>query len=200
MRDLLSGVAYLHANGIIHRDIKMENIKFSRANIFDNVKLIDFGSADAHPVGSGILHYELAGSPYYASPEMLDGKGYTEKTDVWSCGIVFYHLLVGSFPFDAKTDLEVLHKVQCREVNFIGDKFRNFNHLTLKLLKGMLIKDPSQRMSAIEARTNAFFKYDELEVEIIKEGLTNCANFLKYGQVQRGIMRLYVDKLQIKRE
>ena len=131
MRDLLSAVAYLHANGIIHRDIKMENIKLSRPGIFDNVKLIDFGSAEAHPPGSSIIHYELAGSPYYASPEMLGGFGYNEKTDVWSCGIVFHHLLLGSFPFDARTDLEVCHEVQKREVNFVGDKFRNLNQLTL---------------------------------------------------------------------
>lgn len=104
-------MCYLHANGIIHRDIKFENLKFARHNQFDSIKLLDFGSADAHPVGSYMQHYDICGSPYFASPEMLAGKGYTEKTDIWSCGIVFYLLLTGFFPFDAKSDLEVCHEV-----------------------------------------------------------------------------------------
>ena len=111
MRELLSAVAYMHANGIIHRDIKFENIKFSRPNVFENIKLIDFGSAEAHPPNSTKRHYDICGSPYFCSPEMLKGIGYNEKTDVWSCGIIMYYLLVGSFPFDAKSDLEVCHEI-----------------------------------------------------------------------------------------
>jgi len=73
---------------------------------------MDFGSATKHVLGSKQLHYELAGNPQYASPEMLQYKGYNEKHDMWSCGVIFHKLLVDSFPFEAKTDLETCHVTQ----------------------------------------------------------------------------------------
>ena len=89
----------------------MENVVFARKGVYDNLKIIDFGSACHHNFDSEQLHFEMSGSPYYASPEMLTNKGYNEKTDVWSIGIIFHYLLIGCFPFDGKTDLEIMHLI-----------------------------------------------------------------------------------------
>ena len=105
MRDLLSAVSYIHYNDLIHRDIKLENIRFLKLAVIDHIKLLDFGSACFHKRNSETRHYELSGSPYYCSPEMLSGMGYDEKTDVWSCGIIFHYLLTGSFPYNGQTDM-----------------------------------------------------------------------------------------------
>lgn len=100
MRDLLSAVAYIHAQGIIHRDIKFENILFLRNGEYDKIKIIDFGSAITYSLKNFIKILGMTGNPIYASPEMLAGKGYDPKTDVWSCGVIFHYLLLGVFPFD----------------------------------------------------------------------------------------------------
>lgn len=160
MRDLLSAVSTMHHNGIIHRDLKFENIKFLKKGVYDNIKIYDFGSACLHPPGSDKKHYDLAGSPYFAAPEMLSRKGYNEKVDVWSCGIIFFYLLIGSFPFDAKDDIEIMHKIQSTEITYVGKRFQNINQTTIKLLKAMLTRDPDLRISACEARKHQYFKYD----------------------------------------
>lgn len=116
MRDLLSAVASMHYNGVIHRDLKFENIKFLKKGVIDNLKIFDFGSACIHEPNSDTVHYEKAGSPYFAAPEMLAGKGYNEKADVWSCGIIFHFLLFGCFPFDSKSDIDIMHLIQKSDI------------------------------------------------------------------------------------
>lgn len=97
---------------MVHRDLKFENIKFMKKGVHDNLKIYDFGSAAYHDPNSDKKLFDLAGSPYFSAPEMLAGKGYDEKVDVWSCGIIFHYLLIGAFPFDAKNDVELMHNVQ----------------------------------------------------------------------------------------
>jgi len=104
----MKALAHMHANNIIHRDVKLENIKFTHLKNYEDLKMLDFGSAIFHHTGSDTKHFDMAGSPYYVSPEMLANTGYDEKTDIWSAGVIFYKLLVGFFPFDAKTDFDIL--------------------------------------------------------------------------------------------
>lgn len=123
MRELLSATAYMHENNIIHRDIKLENIMFHKKGKFDNIKLLDFGSACFHQKGSSKMHHEMTGNPMYASPEMLMGLGYNDRTDMWSIGVIFYKLLVNRFPYDGKTVMEITNKIQTTEPSMLTKKF-----------------------------------------------------------------------------
>lgn len=193
MRDLLSAVSYIHYKKIIHKDIKMENIVFAKKGVIDHLKLIDFGSAI--PFEKGKLYFNMSGSPYYMAPEMLSGDGFNEKADVWSCGIIFHFLLTGSFPFSGKTELDVLHMIQQKDIVFIGKRYSHVPFIALKLLKRMLTKHPASRISASEARQDPYFQYDELDTDIIQTGLLDIRRFLNYGIIQTSFFRLYVDKL-----
>jgi serine/threonine protein kinase len=81
-------VNHCHTNGVTHRDIKLENII---VNDFDEPKLIDFGLSKS-ATAAQILK-SMAGTPYYMAPEILQGKQYSEKVDIWSLGVVFYTML-----------------------------------------------------------------------------------------------------------
>ena len=120
--------------------------------MIDNIKLVDFGSAYHFDPDSKEPLFEMAGAPHYCSPEMLGGKGYDQRTDVWSCGVVFHFLLTGSSPFDGKTDIEIMHRIQTTEINFLGSRYSQCDKGALKLLKSMLSKDPECRITASLAR------------------------------------------------
>lgn len=98
-KQLTSAVTHCHQLGIVHRDIKLENILMDK---YGRIKLIDFGLCDfVLDVGNTRrLCVDSVGSPAYISPEVLVGKPYDGfKADVWSSGVVLYALLFGCFPF-----------------------------------------------------------------------------------------------------
>jgi calcium-dependent protein kinase len=101
MYQLLSAVNHCHANGVIHRDIKPENIMLTKNN---QVRLIDFGLSKISAKNK--KQSEIAGTPYYMAPEVLDGN-YNEKADIWSLGVLLYVLVSGYLPFQGHNSKEV---------------------------------------------------------------------------------------------
>lgn len=93
---LFSAVNHCARNNIIHRDIKPENAMFVSEDPGAELRLIDFGSGTSKVVEG--MHTTFAGTPFYNSPEMFQ-KTYTNKTDVWSVGVVLY-VLVAGYPAD----------------------------------------------------------------------------------------------------
>lgn len=93
----MQGISYLHANGIVHRDIKLDNILLDGHG---NVKIGDFGVSKK--IGSNDLLFEQCGTPAYIAPEIVTEIGYKgPPVDIWSAGICLYAILYGNVPFKA---------------------------------------------------------------------------------------------------
>jgi serine/threonine protein kinase len=93
----MQGISYLHANGIVHRDIKLENILLDGHG---NVKIGDFGVSKK--VAFNEVLFEQCGTPAYIAPEIIREIGYIGyPVDIWSAGICLFAILYGNVPFKA---------------------------------------------------------------------------------------------------
>lgn len=113
---LVDGVDYLHENGIVHRDLKCENLLLDKN---DNLKITDFGFArcdlKTEPDAPKILSRTFCGSYAYAPPEILMGIPYEpEKADIWSMGVILFTMLFGKLPFDDANYKNLMKQVKNR--------------------------------------------------------------------------------------
>lgn len=98
----MAGVAYLHALGVLYRDLKPENVLLTSKG---HVKLADFGLSRNIPHRGRC--FTIIGTPEYMAPEQLRGEGYGRPIDWWSLGVVCHELLTGYVPFQAHDAAQV---------------------------------------------------------------------------------------------
>ncbi|XP_061366383.1 phosphoenolpyruvate carboxylase kinase 1-like [Gastrolobium bilobum] len=146
MKQLLEAVAHCHRVGIAHRDIKPDNLLFDSRN---NLKVADFGSAEWF--GDGRSMSGVVGTPYYVAPEVLMGREYNEKVDVWSSGVILYIMLGGIPPFYGDSAAEIFEAVVRANLRFPTRVFRSVSSTAKDLLRKMLCRDVSRRISAEQA-------------------------------------------------
>lgn len=142
VRQLVMAVEHLHRAGVVHRDLKIENLLLDEQ---DNIKLIDFGLSNC----AGILGYSdpfstQCGSPAYAAPELLSRKKYGPKVDVWSIGVNMYAMLTGTLPFTVEPfNLKTLHqRMVDKDMNPLPP---SISSAAVSLLKRLLEPDPEKR-------------------------------------------------------
>jgi eukaryotic-like serine/threonine-protein kinase len=106
LREVAWALTYAHSNGIIHRDIKAENILLERGT--ERALVTDFGIAGAAQAAALGSDGQIAGSAHYASPEQIAGEPLDPASDIYSLGVTGFLTLTGRLPFDAPTTREVL--------------------------------------------------------------------------------------------
>lgn len=145
---IVSALVELHANGILHRDIKPDNIvRFLRADGRAGVKLVDFGIArrqvDQGMTASGYV----LGTPPYLPPETMLGEKHTPLSDIYALGATMFELLTGTPPYGSGSAAEIMQKALAARVSFPPD----LEATPLgQLLRRMLSRRPSQRPDAME--------------------------------------------------
>ncbi|CAM9325608.1 unnamed protein product, partial [Ectocarpus fasciculatus] len=153
IRFMLSSIGYLHSQGIMHRDIKLENFLFQTRDRSSGLCLIDFGLSK-HYCAFETMH-QVVGSAYYTAPEVLKGC-YDYRCDIWSLGVVAYMLLTGSPPFNGANSDAIHQMIQKNEPDFTARKFPRASPLAIDFLSMMLQKDPNKRISLDEANRHPF--------------------------------------------
>lgn len=146
MKQLISAIAHAHANDIVHRDIKPQNILM---NSFGQVKVTDFGIAIALSATSLTQTNSILGSVHYLSPEQARGGMATKKSDIYSIGIVLYELLTGRLPFSGQSPVSIALK----HLQTSTPSVRRFNQNIPQSVENIVLKatakDPFHRYENI---------------------------------------------------
>ncbi|XP_058104111.1 serine/threonine-protein kinase SAPK3-like [Magnolia sinica] len=156
-QQLLSGVSYCHSMEICHRDLKLENTLLDGSPT-PRLKICDFGYSK-----SALLHSQpksTVGTPAYIAPEVLSRKEYDGKiSDVWSCGVTLYVMLVGAYPFEDPDDPRNFRKTIGRimSVQYSIPDYVRVSADCRHLLSRIFVANPSKRITIAEIKNHPWF-------------------------------------------
>lgn len=163
MKKIIAGYKHLYEKKIVHRDLKLSNILLHD----DEVKICDFGFSKL--MEQSEILYSRVGTLPYMSPQILAGREYTAKSDIWSLGVIFYHLLFGKHPWiDLKNNFasagNILKIIENNLLYFpkeivVSEKTKN-------LIRGMLMFEEEERDSW-ENLFNEVFLHESFPIEEI---------------------------------
>src|SRR5262245_59321066 len=105
---IVEAIGYIHSRGIIHRDIKSNNIKISSSG---EVKLLDFGIAKTSLTPRLTAAGSIIGTWEYMAPEQLSAAASDVRTDIWSLGVLLYEMVTGRLPFESQIFGELYEKI-----------------------------------------------------------------------------------------
>lgn len=147
MQQLISAISNAHYNGIVHRDVKPQNILM---DLEGNVKITDFGiamalSATAHTKTNSVL-----GTVHYLSPEQARGGMATKKSDIYSVGIVFYELLTGKLPFSGESAVSIALKHLQEETPSVRALFPSIPQSVENVIIKATAKDSASRYNSAD--------------------------------------------------
>ena len=163
---ILNALSYLHSFGIIHRDIKSENILITYNNDEEfDIRINDFNLSKI--LGPGEYCNETCGTLSYVAPEILLKKKYNKLVDSWSLGVTCYLLISGSLPFDHPlNDKEIIRKTIYEQPNFRNGIWEKIPNECINFISKLLEKNPKKRMTINEALNHEWIKKFGFDNEI----------------------------------
>lgn len=161
---LISGLTYLHALDIMHRDLKLENLMLSKpGNITAGVKIVDFGLAR---ISAPFDENDVCGTPMYVAPEVLGTPGpkgkrgaaaVTVAVDMWAAGVILYMLLAGFAPFSAEPDAALFSLIRKGGYSFGDAVWSAVSQEAKDLIQALLVVNPDARFTAGAALRHSWF-------------------------------------------
>jgi calcium/calmodulin-dependent protein kinase kinase 2 len=143
----------VHAQGIIHRDIKPDNLLLAED---DCLKIVDFGVSEMFEKPDHMMTAKSAGSPAFLPPELCmarHGDISGKAADIWSMGVSLYCLKYGKLPFHRDNVLEMYEAIRTEEIPLPPDENPDF----VDLLRRLMEKDPAARICMRDVRVSIFF-------------------------------------------
>ena len=186
-----SALAAAHAAGIMHRDIKSDNIMLRRDGL---VKVLDFGMAKLSEQEDIDLDTQVPaetlritkpgmvmGTPHYMSPEQARGLSMDSRSDIWSLGVVLYVMVTGHLPFTGKTLSDVIAAILTREPPVLASYMPEVPNELARIITKSLRKDQEERYQLV--------KDLGLDLKTLKQRLEFEAEFERPGKTEKSSER-----------
>jgi cGMP-dependent protein kinase len=159
--NLIIAIEYLHSNNIIYRDLKPENVMVESTGY---LRLIDMGTAKRLLASKGFRTFTMIGTPHYMGPEVLQSKGYSFTTDLWSIGVMLYEFLCGELPYAENLDdpYDIYYEVMKNTIKFPS----SLNDIkAIRLIEQLMNKTPENRLgrSFAALKNNPYFEETDWE-------------------------------------
>lgn len=201
---ILHAINYCHSHGIVHCDLKPDNIIFESPNEEEenedilnllDLKLLDFGLSSRIKKNEKLNN--TVGTAYFIAPETIKGE-YDEKCDMWSIGVILYYILSGKFPFTGNSNFEIFEKIQKSEPVF-KNLFKDISQNAIDFIKKCLVKNPSERLSAKECLSHPWlepiFKHIHSDVFLKDNLILNFTSYHKCPQLKKLILKYLVNNM-----
>uniref|UniRef100_A0A3P9LLF0 Myosin light chain kinase, smooth muscle n=1 Tax=Oryzias latipes TaxID=8090 RepID=A0A3P9LLF0_ORYLA len=193
MLQIIDGVSFIHKQGIVHLDLKPENIMCINKT-GSKIKLIDFGLA-RRLENAGTLKV-LFGTPEFVAPEVINYEAISYPTDMWSIGVICYILLSGLSPFMGDSDNETLSNVTSASWDFEDEAFDEISENAKDFITNLLKKDMRARLTCAQCFEHPWLKQDTNTMKAKKLSKERMKKYIlrrkwqKTGHAVRAIGRL----------
>lgn len=200
LRQICSGIEYMHKSRIAHCDLKPDNFLFLDERMQAPVKIIDFGMSKIMKRGKAL--HTFRGTPYYVAPEVILGD-YTEHCDMWSFGVIMFVMLFGYPPFHAETDDDIFKKIkqgfEAKTKAGFGAWFPQdipCSDPAKDLMKNLMLLDKQKRYSASEAMVHPWLTGKEAsEKPMLDAVLNNMKEFVGKQKLKIALLNTMVNTL-----
>ncbi|XP_024464222.2 CDPK-related kinase 5 isoform X4 [Populus trichocarpa] len=155
MVQILNVIAFCHLQGVVHRDLNLENFLYTSKEENSKLKVIDFGLSDFARPDERLD--DIVGSICYVAPEVLH-RSYSFEADVWSIGVIAYILLCGSRPFWARTESGLFLEILKADPSFDEAPWLALSLEAKDFVKRLLNKDPRKRITAAQALSHPWIR------------------------------------------
>ena len=184
-RKLCAGLSAAHDRGVIHRDLKPQNIMLNKRG---EVLIMDFGLA---AIADQLVGAEIRnGTPAYMAPEQLKGSGVTAKSDLYALGLVLYELFTGKRPFDANSVQQLIDMQDSLRLTSMTSVAADIDPAVEKVIRRCLDPDPSKRPAGALAIAAALPGGDPLSAALAA-GETPSPEMVAAAGVTEGLARRY---------
>lgn len=176
--DLCRALAAVHATGIVHRDVKAQNVMREQGG---RILLMDFGAGVERQADPSPLDGKLTGTPFYMAPELLRGAAASSQSDLYSLGVLLYRLVSGRFPAEATSWSALAQRYDRDEVALLRDVRHDLPEAFLAAIERATHRDPGQRFATAGQFEQALSRVP---------GATNGASPSSRAPGQSGVRRL----------